>query len=147
MPDDEETGEHAEGHGGHGEEIHSCDDLAVILKERLPRLLPPRIAGSFPHPSQDRALGDVEAEHLQLAVDARRTQAGFSAIILKINAPSSLLVGMRPMRLCRRESQVQYSLNPALCQCSTVSGWTRTKASFHSGQMRRNRIQKSRSVA
>jgi arylsulfatase A-like enzyme len=41
--DDEETIQDAEGEGWHGEEVHGCDDLAVIAQESSPEL-----AGLFP---------------------------------------------------------------------------------------------------
>jgi len=49
----------------------------------------------------------------------------------------SLLTHFLPDRFRCRESQVQYNLNPALCQRTTVSGWTKIKARFHPGQSRR----------
>jgi hypothetical protein len=42
--------------------------------------------------------------------------------------------------LCR-ESHVQYALNPARCQRTTVSGWTRINACFHPDQNRFSTIQ------
>jgi hypothetical protein len=35
------------------------------------------------------------------------------------------------------EFDAQYNLNPALCQRTTVSGWTKISACFHPGQKRR----------
>ena len=46
-----------------------------------------------------------------------------------------------------RESQAQYALNPAQCQRTTVSGWTRINACFHPGQNRFNTFQNNRSEA
>src|ERR1039458_6792833 len=58
----------------------------------------------------------------------------FSATMRKISSRNSLLTHFLPALNRRRESHVQYSLNPARCQRTTVSGWTRINACFHSGQ-------------
>ena len=52
----------------------------------------------------------------------------FSATMRKISSRSALLVGFLPTTACFRESHFQYSSNPARCQRTTVSGWTRAKA-------------------
>src|SRR4051794_15871221 len=67
----------------------------------------------------------------------------FSATIRKISSRNSLLMHFLPERTRRRESHVQYSLNPARCQRTTVSGWTRINACLHSGQSRRKITQNS----
>ena len=38
MLNDEETIQNPEGESGHGEEIHGCDDFAMIAQERSPGL-------------------------------------------------------------------------------------------------------------
>jgi hypothetical protein len=53
--------------------MHRRDDLAMVGQEGLPSLPRFRLARSLLHPAQDRSLRDLEAEHLQFAVDARRT--------------------------------------------------------------------------
>src|SRR3954453_23682239 len=67
----------------------------------------------------------------------------FSATIRKISSRNSLLMHFLPEQTRRRESHVQYSLNPARCQRTTVSGWTMINARFHSGQSRRKITQNS----
>lgn len=62
----------------------------------------------------------------------------FSATMRKISSRNSLLMHFLPAQTRRRESHVQYSLNPARCRRTTDSGWTRINAGFHSGQSRRN---------
>jgi hypothetical protein len=64
----------------------------------------------------------------------------------KISSRSSLLTHFLPARTRCRESQVQYSLKPARCHRTTVSGWTRINACLHPDQNRRNMTQKSLSV-
>src|ERR1700722_19613122 len=73
-------------------------------------------------------------------------QVGFSATMRKISSRSSLLTHFLPARTRCRESQVQYSLKPARCHRTTVSGWTRINACLHPDQNRRNMTQKSLSV-
>jgi hypothetical protein len=52
-----------------------------------------------------------------------------------------MLMHFLPARVRCRESHFQYNLNPALCQRTTVSGWTKISACFHPGQKRRNSTQ------
>ena len=73
MRNDEEAVENTEGQRRHGEEIHRGYRFTMIAQKRSPslcRLWTPR---RFPHPAQHGSLRNVEAEHLQLAVNARRT--------------------------------------------------------------------------
>ena len=72
-------------------------------------------------------------------------QVLFSATIRKIRSRSSLLVDLLPMRTPLREIHFQYSLNPARCQRTTVSGWTRIRAFRHPDHRRRSITQSSRS--
>ena len=69
----------------------------------------------------------------------------FSATMRKICSRSALLVGFLPTTACFRESHFQYSSNPARCQRTTVSAWTKTKVRRHSGHSRRNASQNNRS--
>ena len=73
MRDDEEAIEHAESQRRHGEEIHRSDGLAMIGQECRPSLRRLRIPGRFSHPAQHRSLRDVEAKHLQLAMNPWRS--------------------------------------------------------------------------
>ena len=65
----------------------------------------------------------------------------------KINSRNSLVTHFLPTRVRCRESHVQYNLNPARCQRTTVSGCTRTSARFHPGHSRRKIIQNNLSGA
>ncbi len=76
MGDDEEAIENAEGECWHGEEVHCGDGFAVIAQKRRPSLRRFRVSRRLPHPTQHGSLRDVEAEHLELAVDARRSPGG-----------------------------------------------------------------------
>jgi len=71
MGDDEETGEHAESQRRNGEEVHGCDHLAMVAQKYSPSRGRLRIFGRFPHPAQYSSLGDVEAEHLEFALNSR----------------------------------------------------------------------------
>src|ERR1017187_5123385 len=73
MGDDEEAIEHAEGQRRHGEEVHRSNRFTVILQERRPSFCRLRDPRRLPHPAQNRPLRNIEAEHLQFAVDAWRT--------------------------------------------------------------------------
>jgi hypothetical protein len=57
----------------------------------------------------------------------------------------SLLVDFLPTRTLDREIHFQYSLNPARCQRTSVSGCTRINALVHPDQRRRSEIQSNRS--
>src|ERR1019366_759637 len=74
-------------------------------------------------------------------------QVGFSATMRKMRSRNSLLTHFLPTRVRCRESQVQYSLNPARCQRTTLFGWTRISACFQSGQSRRKITQNNLSGA
>ncbi len=68
-------------------------------------------------------------------------QVGFSVTMRKMSSSSSTLMHFLPARVRCRESHCQYNLNPALCQRTTVSGWTKISACFHAGQKRRKSTQ------
>jgi hypothetical protein len=73
MCDDEEAIKHTERECRQSEEVHRCDNFTVIAEKCRPslgRLGTPR---SFPHPTQNGSLRDIEAEHSELTVDAWRS--------------------------------------------------------------------------
>lgn len=72
MCDDEEAIEHAEGQGRDSEEVHRSDGFTVIAQEGRPSFRRFGIPGGFAHPVQHSSFADVEAEHLQFAMDTRR---------------------------------------------------------------------------
>jgi hypothetical protein len=70
-------------------------------------------------------------------------QPEFSQAIVRIRVRSSgVTFGRRPEG---RERQRQYSWKPALCQPTTVSGFTITRTSDHRGHRFRKAVQKKRS--
>jgi hypothetical protein len=71
--DDEEDVEHAERGGGDGEEVDRGDDLAAVGENGAPSLPFVGMGRAPGHEARNRALGDLKAELLDLAVDARRT--------------------------------------------------------------------------
>lgn len=99
------------------------------------------------HPPQYGSLRNIETEHFQLSMNARRAPRRVFATMRKMSSRNSLLTHFLPTCALRREIQAQYSLKPARCQRTTVSGWTRINARFHPGQSRRNITQKNLSGA
>ena len=73
MRDHKEAVEHAKCQRRHGEEVHRRNRLSVVVQECRPPLCRLKIPGRLPHPALHGSLRDVETEHLQLAMDARRT--------------------------------------------------------------------------
>ena len=76
MFDDEETIQDLEGEGRHGEEVHGCDDLAVIAKEPRPALAGVVGRRQAPEIPRDGAFGDVEAEFQKLTMNSRSAPGG-----------------------------------------------------------------------
>ena len=100
---------------------------------------------SASEPSQvsgDRAFRNCEAEFEQFTMDLRCAPPEFSAAIVRTKVRSSGLTFGRPE--CR-ERQRQYRWKPALCQPTTLSGFTITRTSDHRGHTFRNPVQKKRS--
>ena len=73
MVDDEEDVEHAERGGGDREEVDRGDALAVVGEKGAPSLPFVGMSRAPGHGARDGALGDLEPELQDLAVDARRT--------------------------------------------------------------------------
>ena len=57
----------------HGEEVHRRNRFSMIAEKRCPSFCRLRTSGRLPHPALHRSLRDVVAEHLQFAMDARRS--------------------------------------------------------------------------
>jgi hypothetical protein len=70
VAEDEEAVEHAEGDRRNREEIHRRDGLAVIAKKGEPSLGGVRRFWSSFHPTGNRPLGNIEAEHEEFPMDA-----------------------------------------------------------------------------
>jgi len=73
MRNHEEAVEHPKRERRHGEEVHRSNRFSVVTQEGRPALRRFRGSGRLPHPTQHRSLGDIEAEHLQLTMNPRRT--------------------------------------------------------------------------
>ena len=72
MGDNEEAVKHAEGERGHGKEIHRRDGFPTLAQKGRPSLCRIRIPWRFPHPAQDGPFRNVEAEHLEFAMNPWR---------------------------------------------------------------------------
>src|SRR5260221_11320158 len=73
VTDDEKAIEHAEGDRRNGEEVHRGNRFPVITEKGKPALGRLRISRGPFHPTRDRSLRDIEAEHEKLAMDAGRS--------------------------------------------------------------------------
>ena len=82
MFDDEETVQDSEGEGGHGEEVHGRDDLAVIAKESRPELASVVGRGQVPEIAGDGAFREVEAEFQKLTVNSGSAPAAVSGLTM-----------------------------------------------------------------
>jgi len=73
MSDHEKAIQHAERERWHSEEVHGGDRFSVIVQEGRPSSCRFGIPRGLSHPAQNCALGNLKPQHLQLAVDPRRT--------------------------------------------------------------------------
>jgi hypothetical protein len=73
VTDDEEAVEHTERDHRHGKEVHRRDGFPVIPQEREPTFGSLRVSRRSSHPAGDGSLRDIESEHEELPVDARRS--------------------------------------------------------------------------
>jgi len=87
MLDHEEAVQHAKSQSGHCEEIHGHDGVAVIAKEGNPALGGAVGTREAAEVAGDRALGDVEAELEELAVDSGGAPGGILADHLPDESP------------------------------------------------------------
>jgi hypothetical protein len=132
VADEEEAIEQVKGERRDGEEIHGDDGFAVIAQKG-----PQRLAGSgflgARLIQREMVVSDTSNPSIRNSPWIRGApQLGFSVTIRKINARASLeILRPPPTRFRVLQSIAQYSLNPDRCQRTTVSGRTRTSASFH----------------
>ncbi len=73
VTDDEKAIERAEGDRRNSEEVHRGNRFPVITEKGKPALGRLRIASCPFHPTRDRSLRDIKADHEKLAVDAWRS--------------------------------------------------------------------------
>src|ERR1019366_4236171 len=83
MTDDEEAVQHPKSESGDGEEIHGRDSFPMIAQKGQPALRGLRVLGRSFHPAGNGSFRQVEAEHQELAMDARRTPTGIVSDHLK----------------------------------------------------------------
>ena len=72
VSDDEETVENAEGERWHGEEIHRRNGFTMIAQKCHPLLSRLGIPRGFSHPVQHCSLHEIETQHFQFTMNARR---------------------------------------------------------------------------
>jgi hypothetical protein len=102
--------------------LRTADGFTMIARKGDPSLCRLDVSRCLPHPAQHSSLRDIESEHLQLSMNARRTTGlalGYHAEDMLAQFPVDALA---PVRVRCRERQAQYNLKPALCQRTTVSG-------------------------
>ena len=139
----DEDEQDAQAGGGHGKETDGDQVSGMVGEERPPGL---RRCGPPPrHQPGDGALGHVDAELEELAMDARRAPEGVGVAMRVTRAWISALTGGRPP-VVRPESWVQYSRKRRRCHRRTVSGVTITRDCLHPAQTLASPTQKSRSV-
>src|SRR6516164_6007479 len=143
VADDEKAVQHTKRERWDGEKVHRRNGLAMVSEERQPLLDGICTSRGSPHPSRDTPFREIETQLEQFAVNARRSQVGFSATIRKIRARTSLLTRFRPPTRLNLEIHAQYKPNPAGCQFTTVRGVTKTRGFLHPDQSVLNATQNS----
>ena len=100
MFDNEETVQNSKGDCWNGEEIHGRNDFAVVSQESGPAFASVVARRPAPEIAGDRALGDIETEFEELAVDSRCAPGG-----ILIDQPpddsSDLGIDLRPAKALR----------------------------------------------
>ena len=97
---DDEDIKQIEAYGRNNEQVHGGDVRCVVAQEGAPSL--GRRSTSLHHVLRDAGLTDLDAELEQLAMDARRSPWGFSALIRRINARRSEAIFGRPSKGAER---------------------------------------------
>src|SRR5215469_3810685 len=78
VADNEKAVQNTERERWDGEEVHRRNGLTVVSEERQPSLCRIWISRGAPDPSRDTPFRDIETQHEQFAVNARRSPVGFS---------------------------------------------------------------------
>jgi hypothetical protein len=102
-PDDDAGIERVETESWNNEQVHGGNVRRVVSQEGSPSLAGRR--PSFDHVLGDARLRDFKPELEQFAVDACAPQSGFSTLIRRINARSSVSIRGRPPNGCDFQRQ------------------------------------------
>jgi hypothetical protein len=140
---DEKAIERAKGDCLNSEEGHRGNRFPVITEKGKPARGKLPISGRPFHPTRDRSLGDIKAEHEKLAMDTWSSPRWLLndhpkdqlANLLRRPSSSNLLP------YSRDQPPVQTKTGPV--PATTVSGVTTMSACLHSDQKRRTTTQKS----
>ena len=73
MRDNEEAVENVEVQRRYGKEVHRSNGLTMVAQKCCPSLCRLRTPRCLPQPAQHASFGNIEAEHLQLAMNSWRT--------------------------------------------------------------------------
>ena len=119
VADDKETVEDAQGDRGHGEEVHGRNRFPVIRKKRAPALGWLGISRNPLHPAGDSSLGDIESQHEQFAVNARRPTWSSPPSYGRSGRALLFEIGFLPTCFLTLEIRLQYVRNPTRCQRTT----------------------------
>ena len=98
---DKEAVQHSEGDGRYGKEVHGSKEFAVIAQECQPSLCGVWTARRMPHPSCDASLRNLESEHDEFAVNARRPPSRILRNHLEDQLADLLADGSPAQRLSR----------------------------------------------
>jgi hypothetical protein len=73
VADDEEAIEHPKGDSRNSEEVHRGDGLSMVTEKRKPVFREFRISRGFAHPTGDRSLRNIKAEHEKFTMNPGRS--------------------------------------------------------------------------
>src|SRR6267142_568873 len=113
VTDAETAIERAEGDRRNSEEVHRGTRFTVITEKGKPAPGRLRISRRPFHPTRDRSLRDIKAEHEKLAMDARRSPRWVLNDHPEDQFPNFLRRLLSPMGLLTLGISFQYKRNPA----------------------------------
>jgi hypothetical protein len=135
----DEDEEDAEPSGGHSKEIDGDQVPDMVGEERPPGLR--GLGTPFRHQAGHGALGHIDSDFQERAMDAWGPHSGFAVAMRVIRALISALMGGRPP-VVRPESWVQYVRKRRRCHRRTVSGVTMTRDCLQPAQILASPTQK-----
>ena len=147
VADDEEAVEHTE-----GDRWNLKKSIAAIASRWFRKNASQRLAGSGSLGARFIQRETVLSERSKPSINSSpwirgAPQVGFSSTILKINSRTSFETCFLPNTRRVLEMVRQYKANPAVCQRTTVSGFTIMRACFQPDQNLLTKTQKSLSNA